>query len=196
MKLIEDYIQLPQEDRQSHLRLDEPCIERGGNSTTLKGLMAHIHETTIPSGKKIHVCHACHNAKCSNPNHLYWGTARENRMDSIADGNLGIWENMVAKYGLEGAKAINRRNSDPSKAGKGNLGTTKSEEHKKKISEAIKMKHKENPEYAKNAGRNPAMDTDLLIDVVKQMGFKDAAKYFGLTVDQVKGRYYRAFNSH
>ena len=68
MKDINEYIKLPKEDRQNHLRLDEPCLERGGQSMYCKGLLAHIHDTTIPSGHKIHVCHACHNGACSNPN--------------------------------------------------------------------------------------------------------------------------------
>ena len=59
----------------------------------LKGLLAHLRDTTIPSGHKIHVCHACNNAMCSNPNHLYWGTAQENRLDFAATGNdKTIWE--------------------------------------------------------------------------------------------------------
>ena len=62
-------------------------------SMYLKGLLAHLRDTTIPSGHKIHVCHACNNAMCSNPNHLYWGTAQENRLDFAATGNdKTIWE--------------------------------------------------------------------------------------------------------
>ena len=142
MKDIFEYITLPKEERQRHLRLEEPCIERGGQSMYLKGLLAHLHETTIPSGKKIHVCHACHNGACSNPNHIYWGTASENKQDAVANGAKNIWQRMVEKYGEETARAMQTRES-ASRAGKGNLGKTKSPEHKAKIAEAIKAKWEE-----------------------------------------------------
>lgn len=143
VKQIEDYIKLPKEERQEHLKLDEPCTERGGQSMYLKGLLAHIHNTTIPSGKKIHVCHACHNSACSNPNHLYWGTASENALDRDVYYGTTIWDKMVAKHGLEKAKRMQSRNADQSKAGKGNAGKKKSEDHKRKIAEAIKRKYAE-----------------------------------------------------
>jgi len=139
MEHIEEYIKRPQSERQAHLRLDEPCIERGGSSTHLRGLMAYLANTTIPIGKKIHVCHACHNGKCGNPNHIYWGTAQENRMDAITnDGGKSIWDNLVLKYGQEEAsKRMSRSSASASRSGKGNIGTVKSEEHKRKISEAL-----------------------------------------------------------
>lgn len=128
---IADYILLPQTERQVHLKLDEPCIERGGQSMYLKGLLAHLHDTSIPSGKKIHVCHACHNGACSNPNHIYWGTASENRLDAVANGAKSIWQNMVDKYGLDIAKEMNSKKGN--KNGSGNKGVSKSGEHKANI---------------------------------------------------------------
>lgn len=130
---ILEYIKLPKEERQKHLKLDESCLERGGQSMYLKGLLAHLQDTTIPSGKKIHVCHACHNAKCSNPNHLYWGTASENKIDANSNGAKTIWQAMVDKYGLEKARAIQSRIGN--KNGTGNKGKPKSEDHKRKIAE-------------------------------------------------------------
>lgn len=142
MKDITEYILLPKEERQVHLKLDEPCIERGGQSMYCKGLLAHIHNTTIPSGKKIHVCHACHNGKCSNPNHMYWGTASENAIDRMNNGDICIWDKMVAKYGLVEATNMQQRSkAQLSAAGKGNKGKPKSEEHKRKIADAIRRKH-------------------------------------------------------
>lgn len=136
MQQIEEYILLPQSKRQEHLKLDEPCIERGGPakgglSAYCKGLMAHILDTSIPGGHKIHICHACNNGICSNPNHLYWGTAKENRLDAIANGAPTIWENMVSKYGLDIAREMNSNKGN--KNGSGNKGKPKSEEHKLNI---------------------------------------------------------------
>jgi len=133
MKDINEYIKLPKEDRQKHLKLDEPCLERGGQSMYCKGLLAHIHNTTIPSGHKIHVCHACHNGSCSNPNHLYWGTAKENRRDYMNNGGKSIWEKMVEKYGYEEACKMNSKGKTGNTHGRGNKGKPKSEEHKKKL---------------------------------------------------------------
>lgn len=140
MKDIYEYIRLPQSERQNHLRLDEPCIERGGSSFYFKGLLAHVLDTTIPSGPKIHLCHACHNGACGNPNHLYWGTSQENRMDYITNGGLNIWQRMVEKYGLEEARAMQSRKA-VNASRKGKPGKPKSEEHKKKIAESVKRRY-------------------------------------------------------
>jgi hypothetical protein len=139
MKNINEYINLPKEERQTHLKLDEPCIERGAGSFYFKGLLAHVLDTTVPTGKKIHLCHACHNGACGNPNHLYWGTAQENRQDQITNGGKTIWERTVEKHGLEKAKAMQSR-GNKSAGGKANKGKPKSEEHKRKIAEAIRAK--------------------------------------------------------
>lgn len=111
---ISDYIQRSKEDRQAHLRLEQPCSEIGGNSSTeFKGLLAYYLGTTIPDrgrGFKTPLCHACGNAKCSNVEHLYWGTAKENVADAVAHGTfLSRYERSLAKYGVEGMKEIAAR---------------------------------------------------------------------------------------
>lgn len=43
-----------------------------------------IHKGSIPKGKSI--CHSCDNRKCSNPDHLWLGTPKENTQDMILKG--------------------------------------------------------------------------------------------------------------
>jgi hypothetical protein len=140
MIILDEYIRLSKEERQQHLNLDEMCLERGGNSTNHRGVLSQFLDTNIP-GHKILLAHACNNAKCSNPRHLYWSTHRENTVEDGA--KFGTWKNpwerSVEKYGLEEAKRRNIR-GDKAKGGKNNAGKPKSEEHKKKISEALKNK--------------------------------------------------------
>lgn len=95
MTLVEELIDTKSKiERQSHLDLSEPCLERGGNSTNHKGVLAQYLDTNIPYGIQYPLCHACHNGKCSNPKHLYWGTCSENNQDAFDCGakkpsNLG-----------------------------------------------------------------------------------------------------------
>lgn len=138
MFIIEEYITQLKLERQLHLDLTEPCIERGGPqkgglSSYCKGLMAHLLDTTIPSGHKIHVCHACNNERCSNPKHLYWGTASENSQDRMKNGDQTIFDKMVKKYGYDGACKLNSKGRIGNTSGSGNKGKPKSEEHKRNI---------------------------------------------------------------
>ena len=87
MQDIKEYIQLPLEQRQTHLRLDEPCSEIGGDSREFRALLSYFVGCTIPTGiRSIHLCHACNNGKCSNVHHLYWGTSKENCADTVKSG--------------------------------------------------------------------------------------------------------------
>jgi hypothetical protein len=45
-----------------------------------------IHRGPIPEG--LLVCHRCDNPECSNPEHLFVGTARDNSLDALAKGRL------------------------------------------------------------------------------------------------------------
>lgn len=138
---LNEYMKLSKEERQAHLNLSEDCLERGGNSTNHRGVLAQFLDTNIP-GHKILLAHACNNSKCSNPRHLYWSTHYENTVEDGA--KFGTWKNpwqrTVEKYGLEEAKRMNAR-SDKAKAGAGNKGKPKSEEHKRKISDALRKKN-------------------------------------------------------
>ncbi len=103
------------ETRQAHLRLSEPCKLIGGVSSNFTGLLAEKLGTSIPNrGIKpvVHLCHACGVAGCSNTNHLYWGTAKENVKDAM---NHGTWhsisERMRTKYGEDEYKLILKRNA-------------------------------------------------------------------------------------
>ena len=104
---IEDYILKNKLERQKHLDLKIECIEIGGaDSRHYRGLLAHYLNTTIPSGHKINLCHACNNHKCSNVKHLYWGTGLENSSDAIACGAINgekIKQSLIKKYGSEEA---------------------------------------------------------------------------------------------
>lgn len=137
---LEEYISLSKEERQKHIDLTEPCLERGGNSTNHRGVLAQFLNTSIP-GHRIVLAHACNNGKCSNPKHLYWGTHKENTEDAIEFGtHKTIFEKTVLKYGREQTFKIMRKNSQigSSKGGKANLGKAKSESHREKISESLK----------------------------------------------------------
>lgn len=135
----EDYLKLSLTQRQEHLNLCTSCIERGGSSTQHRGILSQYLNTRI-FNRPVNLCHKCNNPKCSNPLHLYWGSTKENMQDAIDNGTFkSVWENLVNKYGYEKACAMNKRSSDiAAKAGKGNKGKRKSDEHKQKISNSLK----------------------------------------------------------
>lgn len=138
---IEEYMLKTREERIAYLKLDQPCIERGGNSTNHKGVLAQFLNSEIPSGRIALLCHACHNSGCSNPHHLYWGTDKDNTLiDSVQNGTWkSAWDRTVEKYGYEEACKMNSRKMLKNQNGAGNSGKNKSEEHKKKIAQSVKM---------------------------------------------------------
>jgi hypothetical protein len=146
MKDINEYIKESYSERTKHLDLSTECREVGGNSTAFKGLLSHELGVTIPSSSKILLCHKCHNGKCSNPKHLYYGTPKENIEDQKENGTwMSVWERSVKKYGYEEACARNRFGNKAA-GGSANKGKQKSEAHKAKIAESIKNKWR-NSEY-------------------------------------------------
>lgn len=139
---IEEYILLSLSDRQAHLKLNEDCVERETstkyNGNEYRGLLAHILNTTIPTGMQIHACHACSNSKCGNPNHLYWGTVKENKADAdrVCKGPVTVWDRTVAKYGLEEARARTSKNAV-------SANTQRGKEIREKIAETVRLRHKQ-----------------------------------------------------
>lgn len=137
-KDVNKILKLSREEKRQHLDLSEPCIEIGGNSTQFRGVLSHHLKVTIPLGHKLVLCHACHNGKCSNPRHMYYGSHRDNILDEQENGTYkSIWERKVEKYGEEGARESVRK-GNKSAGGKAGKGKPKSTEHKRKISEALK----------------------------------------------------------
>ena len=133
---VEDWIVESRELRSTHLDMSEPCIERGGNSTVHRGVLAQYLNTNFP--ERVDLCHYCGNNKCSNPKHLYWGTRKENVEDSKRHGTwANQWDRLVEKIGIDAAREHMKSISDPAKAGAGNKGKAKSEDHKKNISKSL-----------------------------------------------------------
>lgn len=136
MICVKSYLKESRDSRRSHLDLGSDCIERGGNSTNHRGVLAQYLNTPIFS-RPADLCHACHNPDCSNPKHLYWGTRSDNIQDSKDNGTFkSAWDNMVDKYGYEEACRMNSR-GDKSAGGKANKGKPKTEEHKKNIAKSL-----------------------------------------------------------
>jgi hypothetical protein len=141
MIIVEDWIKNSDRDeRTKHLDLTQSCVERGGNSTVHRGVLAQYLNTNFPS--KVDLCHACHNDKCSNPLHLYWGTRKENIQDAKDNGTWSNpWEIAVRKYGYEEACRRNGIGKHGNKYGSGNKGKPKSEDHKLAIAKTVKELH-------------------------------------------------------
>ena len=150
-----EYMSQSKKIRQGHLDLEDECIERilktqyqqSGYSYYLKGLLAHILDTNIPlrnkDGVKVVLAHACNNAKCANPKHLYWATHKENVHDSGT-----CYERNLKKNGkqfiIDSARKVAKQ-KPPGFFSKINnrKGTKHTEEHKKNLSIAIRKWHNE-----------------------------------------------------
>lgn len=61
-----------------------------------------IHKGKIP--KYMHVCHACDNPICTNPDHLWLGTHKQNNDDKIAKGRARYTQPPIMK-GIENPSA-------------------------------------------------------------------------------------------
>ena len=104
------------------------------------------------------------------------------------------WVNTVKKYGLEKAKQMRALSSEiAAENGRKNKGIPKSEEHKKKISDAVKTQIKNSNKKNKNLGRKPLTSAEELVMLYsKHETFSKAANAIGISEDAFKGRYYTA----
>lgn len=114
---LSEYISLPIEDRQSHLDLESPCLELGCNSKESRALLAYFLNTTADRlGFKAMLLHNCNNPMCSNPKHLYWGTASENLLDRHRD-NPNLMKKVASRkkelYGENHFKEIASKRFNP-----------------------------------------------------------------------------------
>lgn len=132
MILVNEWIAESRDARTMHLDMSEPCLERGGNSTVHRGVLAQYLGTNLPD--KVDLCHNCGNGKCSNPKHLYWGTRKENIEDAKRHGTWASpWDRLVKKYGYDLACDMKSRKMQGNTHGVGNKGKPKSDEHKRNI---------------------------------------------------------------
>jgi hypothetical protein len=135
---IHDHMKLSREERRSRLKLDEPCLEIGGyDSREYRGLLAHTLKTTIPTDRKIMLCHACNNHGCSNTNHLYWGSGKDNHLDQVLAGTYkSIYDKSLKKFGAEEwSKKLSDGGRKGGKAGAGK--TRRTEDDLKRVADAI-----------------------------------------------------------
>lgn len=108
---LREYMELPSKERKRHLDLSKPCVEMGADSRCCRALLGMFLETTCEGlGMGIGLlCHACGNAKCNNPEHLYWGTSSENCLDKFEHNpGLGkdIFDKKIQKYGEDFPKRV------------------------------------------------------------------------------------------
>ncbi len=118
---INSYMEKSRQERRNHLKLQDKCIEIGGGSKEFKGLLAHYLCTTIPQGRSIQLCHACHNGKCSNVLHLYWGSPRDNHLDQVENNSYqSLTTRTKEKYGQEKYDAFIKAHLNKARLQRGN----------------------------------------------------------------------------
>lgn len=123
MKLTK-HLEKTREERRAHLNLSTPCelnvsaLSYRGRLLALLGLNDDVPKCFR---HQVHTCHACCNdsgkGSCGNPQHLYFGTAKENLFDryegeasrvselvqnsqrKVEERPLEVWE-LLLRYGL------------------------------------------------------------------------------------------------
>ena len=181
---INEYIKKTKEERQSHLDLSSSCIEIGTNSYQCRALLAHTLRTILPKGRKILLCHACNNDKCSNTKHLYWGTSSENRRDAMDCGACKTpYQYMVECHGEEKANDMQRIRATI--GGLGNKNITKSLKHRNALSASLKG-------HPSLKGRKRITPINEIIEMVEEFGAEETAKKLNITLCAARNRYYKA----
>lgn len=76
----------------------------GPAASTPKTVRAHvvswrIHYGEIPEG--MHICHKCDNPECSNPEHLFMGTPKQNMLDKIGKGRSNLTTKLSKRQMVE-----------------------------------------------------------------------------------------------
>lgn len=64
-----------------------------------------IHRSEIP--ESMHICHACDNPICTNPDHLWLGTYKQNNDDKIAKGRSNCPKPPIKKGSDNGSSKLN-----------------------------------------------------------------------------------------
>lgn len=104
-----------------------------------------------------------------------------------------VWINTVLKYGLEESKRMRALPKEvAARNGRKNKGIPKSEDHKKKISESIKLINKNRKIKTKLGRKQLTSLEELVMLYTTHKTFKEAAKVLGITEDAFKSRYYLA----
>lgn len=96
-------------------------------------------------------------------------------LETRKDTHKSPWQNTVEKYGLEEARRINAKNGNPSKAGKGNFGKNKTEEHKIKIAQ-------------NHRGGKPRVNLEETMKVFNEYGLKKGSEFLGIHHSTFKSR--------
>lgn len=81
--------------RMTHIDLNTPCVisdklytKKVGDkpraaSPEYRNALAEFTNTNLPTGNDYQACHACNDGRCVNPQHIYWGTPKENHDDLL-----------------------------------------------------------------------------------------------------------------
>lgn len=105
-------------------------------------------------------------------------------------GYPNVGQRYIEKHGEEAYRRMLSETSMGNQNGKGNIGTTKSEEHKKNISNSIKIWHKNRTESGNRGGRKHSIDPKEFLETYNKLGHDGTVEYYGLTSGAVRNRYF------